>query len=130
MQFRAENIPLGMISSIIRYIVFGIQPGSFLSAVFRNELVGAYSCADSDNEVLMRGYADFLYSHAPTECWGSKAKIDAWSTERMENGPLHPDCVRWPTPDWLRIAQKMVAEESEGFDRCRAARQAEKPEGA
>ena len=71
-------IPDYMRNGIDLYIDHGITPGDFLTAVICNDLVGAVGRADSTNIHNLPAYANFFYNYAPSPCWGSKAKMDAW----------------------------------------------------
>lgn len=71
-------IPPQMIGGIRRYVEHGIAPGHFLSAVFCNDLVEAFNRADEWNTKMMKNYVAFLYNYLPGECWGSRARFDAW----------------------------------------------------
>lgn len=68
------------------YLTEGIMPGSFLTAVLENDLVGAFGKADSINMGRMRDYAKFLHNYAPQECFGSPSKVIAWSERGGLNG--------------------------------------------
>ena len=82
-QMRAKmaevGIPEYMHEGMIMYIGRGIKPGSFLSAVLRNDLRSACHCADSTNRHLLFEYVFFLYNYAPGGCWGSEEKFEAWN---------------------------------------------------
>lgn len=71
-------IPPQMIGGIRRYVEHGTPPGHFLSAVFCNDLVEAFMCADDWNTKVMKNYVAFIYNYCPTQCWGSKTAFDAW----------------------------------------------------
>ena len=74
----AHLIPPHMIGAIKRYIVNGIQPGSFLTAVLSNDLKEAFARADSENSAAMQGWVQFLYNYAPSGCWGSPGRVSDW----------------------------------------------------
>jgi hypothetical protein len=76
--FQKWYIPERMQGGILRYIEHGIEPGHFLSAVFRNDFVGIAGRADDENLENLPAYANFLYNYAPQTCWGSKEKVDNW----------------------------------------------------
>jgi hypothetical protein len=73
-----DLIPDYMVGGLRRYIENGIEPGSFLSNLLRNDLKGTFLAADSTNVYLVRDYVDFLYNFAPSNCWGSEEKYEAW----------------------------------------------------
>ena len=64
-----EGIPPRMIGGIARWLLHGIDGGSFLMAVFNNDLVGAYGRADEENTAAMRAYANMLYNDFPSNAW-------------------------------------------------------------
>lgn len=71
-------IPSHMVGGLRRYIENGIGPGSFLTAVLCNDLREACGRADDINRACLFRYVQFLYMYAPSECWGTPAKFDAW----------------------------------------------------
>lgn len=64
--------------SIRRYIEDGIPMGDFLTAVFANDLLGAFGRADHINQNLIRDYALWVYNEAPSPCHGSYERVKAW----------------------------------------------------
>jgi len=71
-------IPAHMRPGVLRWIAGGIRPGSFLSAVLENNLMEAYSRADSTNAACMRDYVIFLHNYAPSESYGSVEEVNKW----------------------------------------------------
>ena len=63
---------------LLRYLVLGIQPGSFLTAALSNNFVEAFTRADEDNTNAMRNWAYIIYSEIPTGAWGSEEKVHNW----------------------------------------------------
>ena len=61
------------------WISRGVPPGSFLSAVICNDLSGAIGRADSINGERLRDIVSFFYMEAPSPCWGSPEKAQAWA---------------------------------------------------
>jgi hypothetical protein len=61
-----------------RYIEHGIEPGSFLMSVLRNDLKSACECADNQNRYLLFEYVSWLYNYAPQGCWGSREAVEEW----------------------------------------------------
>jgi len=72
------KIPNEMSEMIDNYVNKFVRPDSFLQAVICNDLVGAISHADDDNLEILTAYMLFFYNDAPGDCWGSKAKMEAW----------------------------------------------------
>lgn len=62
-----------------RYIERGIIPGDFLQAVIKNNLKESFFCADDVNAKRMRDIILFMHNEAPSQCWGDKAKLQAWA---------------------------------------------------
>jgi hypothetical protein len=74
----AHLIPSHMIGAVKRYILQGIPPGSFLTAVLCNDLRAAFAQADDDNAAAMQGWVRFFYNYAPSGCWGSTENYHNW----------------------------------------------------
>ncbi len=79
-------IPSQMHGAVERYLMQGIPPGSFLTAVLENDLVGSFGRADGENLEAMKGWADFIYNYLPTGCHGSPEVVDDWITSGGWNG--------------------------------------------
>lgn len=73
-----KGVPEHCQGGLVRYIVHGIPPGSFLLAVLTNDLMGALGKADEVNRDALHAYGSFLYNDAPADCHGSPAKVAAW----------------------------------------------------
>lgn len=61
----------------------GINPGSFLMAVLRNDLREACSCADAINRHALFAIVLFLSNHAPYPCWGTEAFVAQWRRDHQ-----------------------------------------------
>ncbi|WP_310473844.1 hypothetical protein [Sandarakinorhabdus sp.] len=72
-------VPLGLHGGLIRWIIKGIPPGSFLLAVLTNDLREACGRADDFNRTRLFDLVRFLYNHAPRGCWGSQHAVEAWT---------------------------------------------------
>lgn len=60
------------------YIERGIPGGSFMTAVFSNDFLGAFQKADGVNTLAMRAWAVFLRNQCPRDCYGSPEDVSAW----------------------------------------------------
>jgi hypothetical protein len=77
-EFQGMVIPHHMLQALTRYVEDGIEPGGFLTAVICNDLTGAIRHADHQNIRIIPAYVAWLYNEAPSLCWGSGEKMDAW----------------------------------------------------
>ena len=82
-KFRGTEIPEYMMDALTRYIEKGIPPGDFLTAVLTNDLYEAISRSDDTNLHCIPAYVGYLYNEAPSQCWGSKAKMDKWIDDKI-----------------------------------------------
>jgi hypothetical protein len=80
-----SRLPAHMQDGARGYIERGEEPGGFLTAVLCNDLVAAFSRADADNAAAMAEWARWLWNEAPSQAWGSRAKVDAWIDKHGEN---------------------------------------------
>ncbi len=72
---------------IARYIESGVMPGSFLTAVISNDLIGAICRADDDMTIEeLRALRLWFYNDAPSQCHGSPQKMAAWSAAKQKEG--------------------------------------------
>jgi len=71
-----------------RYATHGEVPGGFLCACIENNAMGAVCQADGDNSAALRSIMQYIYCQLPSDCWGSRAKLDAWAKARQEEPML------------------------------------------
>jgi hypothetical protein len=74
----ARYIPKYMRDGMVMWVAFGIRPGSFLTSVLQNDLIGAAMAADNLNRPRLHDYAAFLIGHVPALCYGTPAKVAVW----------------------------------------------------
>lgn len=77
-RFCDKTIPEYMHHSISEYVDRGTPPGDFLRSVLCNNLRDAVVYADDTNMWLLPVYTAFIHDNAPSECWGTKAKVYEW----------------------------------------------------
>ena len=58
-------IPEHMRGGMLRWLLYGIPPGSFLQAVIGNDRFEALRRADETNALLINNYSIFFYNYAP-----------------------------------------------------------------
>ncbi len=71
-------IPDYMWDGVVNYLTHGIEPGSFLRAVFENNLMEAFGRANSTNRANMFEWTQFIYNYVPRDCHGSEEIVVAW----------------------------------------------------
>ena len=71
-------LPDYMIGGVVRYVLYGIAPGSFLTAVIDGDLFMALRKADDNNKNALPAYAAFFYNYAPSDCFGSVHRRLEW----------------------------------------------------
>lgn len=77
------KIPEHMQQALRRYVLEGIAPGDFLTAVICNDLRNAVNRADAHNYPLLRTYVLWLHNVPPGSCWGSPANMEEWMRARV-----------------------------------------------
>lgn len=75
----AKWVPEHVRPGMVRYILFGILPGSFLSAILSGDYFEACRRADDENRRRLFDYAMFLMNYAPGGCFGSAENMAEWS---------------------------------------------------
>lgn len=80
-----SRIPHHMRSGIELYVMRGVPMGSFLTAIFANDFMGAAGRADDENRHALFAYATFLYNHVPSQSKGSYEAVQAW----IARGGIH-----------------------------------------
>ncbi len=76
--FRGMTIPPRMMGSLHAYVDHGHRTGGFLYAVLTNDLRRACETADDENMRIIPAYVAWLYTSAPSPCWGDPERVDAW----------------------------------------------------
>lgn len=75
-------IPVEMHDGVVLYLLHGLHPGSFLTAVLENDLRKACDRADDVNRVALWRYVAFFTWHFPATAWGSTENVTAWMAYR------------------------------------------------
>ena len=69
-----------------RYIEQHIRPGDFLFGVLINNFMEACGHADAISSQFLPDIATFLHNEAPSGCWGSTRKVEAWLKAKATPG--------------------------------------------
>jgi hypothetical protein len=74
-----DCVPEHMHDGVCLWLLHGIAPGSFLSAVICNDLKESFGRADEINRDCLFEWVQFFYNHTPHDCWGSEERAAAWA---------------------------------------------------
>lgn len=66
------------IDTLIRYVVKGIPPGGFMSAVLANDLFDAVGRADTDSMFELSAIVKMIWNDCPGSCWGDRDAVREW----------------------------------------------------
>lgn len=72
------SVPRHSHKGLVRWILLGIYPGGFLTAVLEGDLYEALGRADEINRHALWDYANFLYNHSPSGCFKTKERVKDW----------------------------------------------------
>lgn len=82
----AAGVPEGLVDGLCLYMVLGVIPGGFLTAVLSNNLMEAFARADLTSRAAMFNIVSFIYNECPAGAWGSKEHVLEWSGHRGLRG--------------------------------------------
>ena len=57
------------------YVEYGINPGSFLTAVLCNQLFQSFANADAWNLAAMQSIVGWVYDEMPSTIWGDPERV-------------------------------------------------------
>jgi hypothetical protein len=77
-----DSIPDLTMDGLTRYVVQGIPPGGFLTAVICNDLKEAVGRADPQNTLALHSIVAYFYNETPSACWGSPERMQDWMAAR------------------------------------------------
>lgn len=81
---------------IVDYICHGRVSGGFMFALMSGNLYKAIQKADSTNKLQLVQLAEWIYSHAPTGCYGSSDRVNAWAESNGLEGNAGTEMMnRW-----------------------------------
>lgn len=67
-----KGVPNRTLNSIDRWVIHGIAPGHFLTAVLTNNLREACAYADRENKAALCRIVQYCHNEIPSNCWGTK----------------------------------------------------------
>lgn len=105
-----DRLPEHMRSGARLWIEHGIPPGSFLMAVIENNLKEAVFRADGINLPRLPDFVSFFYNEAPSDCWGSKAKAEAWAQMKRRQDADGDTDVSHAIHTWMKRRQERMTD--------------------
>ena len=84
--YDGRGVPQHDHGGLVRWVVYGVEPGDFLQAVLKNDLREAIGRADDINRHSLFAIVSWLYNEAPGGCWGSEEKYNNWIGTGIGNG--------------------------------------------
>jgi len=76
--FLELGLPDHMKGGVSRYILQGIKPGGFLTAILSNDLKEAAGRADSSNQRMLFEWASFIVNYIPAPSQGGPEQVNDW----------------------------------------------------
>lgn len=76
--FHESRIPQPTVKAINHFVMDHNHPGDFLYAVLTNDLRGTVTLADAENLVAIPAIVNYVHYHTPSQCWGTRAKVEQW----------------------------------------------------
>lgn len=83
-QMEERGVPEHLRDSLAHYIVRGLQPGRFVTAVLSNNLLGAFRHGDEDSLAGLRNLVTFMVDIVPGTAWGSHKHVAEWKGLLMQ----------------------------------------------
>lgn len=79
------GVPPHLHGGILRYVLTGVEPGSFLKNIIRNDLMGTVATASEDISIEgLRATLKWFYNETPSPCWKSANAMQAWMARKAE----------------------------------------------
>ena len=105
------NIHLDCQEAIFNYLVYGWEPGGFLTAVMANDLLRAATVADVENVKRLAHVARFVVYALPHGCYGNYDQVKSWcrlTDEEREAVLVTADLL----PDTFELIRLMSEEQA------------------
>lgn len=74
------DVPIDFADPICNYLVHGIEPGGFFTAVLANDWMGAIQrCHPANTIESLKSISKWINEYMPKQCHGSYKKVDDWT---------------------------------------------------
>lgn len=78
LDYEGYGVPDHTKEAFENYFFKGFEPGSFLTSVLKNDLIGACTRCDHINREHIVNITKWMLHNAPTGSWGNHAAVEAW----------------------------------------------------
>jgi len=76
---RAGNMPDTYHMDLQNYLIYGLEPGSFMKSLYCNDMRAAVRYTDSFNQWdWIKCFIEFMELNAPIESWGDHERVESW----------------------------------------------------
>jgi len=75
--YEYPGVPDHLMSGIQLWVEHGLKPGTFLQAIFANDLFRAVQLASDESLKALKPLVNFIYQYLPGGCWGPDA-LKTW----------------------------------------------------
>ncbi|MCP3729289.1 hypothetical protein M9978_02510 [Sphingomonas sp. MG17] len=82
-------VPDHLWGGILNHVLEGHGTGSFLTHVFRNDLLNAATGADEVSLARLPDLMRFLHNYAPQSSWGTPKRVSRWREAGGIRGGAH-----------------------------------------
>lgn len=94
-QFRLDyerySVPEHTRVALEDYFFYGYEPGSFVTAVLCNDLMGTVNRCDHINRECIVDIAKWIMHNAPSSSWGSKQAVANWLADKDSCRTMYKD---------------------------------------
>ena len=77
-----EDLPLVVFEAFKGHALDRRGVGNFVTACLENNCGNAVCGADADNYLALRRIAQFMHCDLPSDCHGSREKVQAWLADK------------------------------------------------
>ena len=76
--YMGMEVPDHTQEAIVNYLIHGLQPGGFLTAILTGDVYRATQTADTANRRMLWAICKWVMDNAPCGSWGSPEAFTAW----------------------------------------------------
>ena len=96
-----NRVPEHMQAAALRYMLHGLKPGQFLTALLYNDLLETFARADNTNHDAVHDWLKWLYNCCPGNSYGSAERVAEWIAHEGLDGVEFSDEPSRKAPDSL-----------------------------